>query len=63
MRLLLWAAFFVVSILLGVEALKGAVTLPSDVRLLPGLLTFPLVGLTAVSATRVLEAWRRRDEE
>jgi hypothetical protein len=63
MRLLLWAAFFVVSNLLGVEALKAAVTLPSDERLLPGLLTFPLVGLTAVSATRVLEAWRRRDEE
>jgi hypothetical protein len=63
MRLLLWAAFFVVSNLRGVEALKAAVTLPSDERLLPGLLTFPLVGLTAVSATRVLEAWRRRDEE
>jgi hypothetical protein len=63
MRLLLWGAFFVVSNLLGVEALKAAVTLPSDERLLPGLLTFPLVGLTAVGATRVLEAWRRRDEE
>jgi hypothetical protein len=63
MRLLLWAAFFVVSNLLGVEALKAAVTLPSDERLLPGLLTFPLVGLTAVSATRVLEAWRRRGDE
>lgn len=63
MRLLLWGAFFVVSNLLGVETLKAAVTLPSDERLLPGLLTFPLVGLTAVSATRVLEAWRRRDEE
>ena len=63
MRVILWSAFFVVSNLLGVEALKAAVTLPSDERLLPGLLTFPLVGLTAVSATRVLEAWRRRDEE
>ena len=63
MRLILWGAFFVVSNLLGVEALKAAVTLPSDERLLPGLLTFPLVGLTAVSATRVLEAWRHRDEE
>ena len=63
MRIILWGAFFVVSNLLGVEALKAAVTLPSDERLLPGLLTFPLVGLTAVSATRVLEAWRHRDEE
>jgi hypothetical protein len=63
MRLLLWAAFFVVSNLLGVEALKAAVTSPADERLLPGLLTFPLVGLTAMSATRVLDAWRRRDDE
>ena len=63
MRLMLWGAFFVVSNLLGVEALKAAVTLPSDERLIPGLLTFPLVGLTAVSVTRVLDAWRRRDEE
>ena len=63
MRLMLWGAFFVVSNLLGVEALKAAVTLPSDERLLPGLLTFPLVGLTAMSATRVLDAWRRRGDE
>ena len=63
MRLLLWGAFFVVSNLLGVEALKAAVTLPSDERLLPSLLTFPLVGVTAMSATRVLDAWRRRGEE
>jgi hypothetical protein len=63
MRLWLWIVFFVVSNLLGVEALRAAVTLPADERLLPGLLTFPLVGLTAVSATRVLDAWRRRDDE
>ena len=63
MRLMLWGAFFVVSNLLGVEALQAAVTLPSDERLLPGLLTFPLIGLTAMSATRVLDAWRGRDEE
>ena len=63
MRLMLWGAFFVVSNVLGVEALKAAVTLPSDERLLPGLLTFPLVGVTAMSATRVLDAWRRRGEE
>lgn len=63
MRLLLWGAFFLVSNLLGIEALTAAVTLPSDERLLPGLLTFPLIGLTAMSATRVLDAWRRRDDE
>jgi len=63
MRLALWITFFVVSNLLGVEAFKAAVTLPSDERLLPSLLTFPLIGLTAVSATRVLDAWRRRDDE
>jgi len=63
MRLALWSAFFVVSNLLGVEAFKAAVTLPSDERLLPCLLTFPLIGLTAVSATRVVEAWRRRNDE
>lgn len=63
MRLLLWGAFFVISNLLGVEALKAAITLPSDERLLPGLLTLPLIGLTAMSATRLLDAWRRKDEE
>jgi len=63
MRLVLWVAFFVVSNLLGIEAFKAAVTLPSDERLLPCLLTFPLIGLTALSATRVLDAWRRRGDE
>jgi hypothetical protein len=63
MRLMLWAVFFLVSNLLGVEALKAAVTLPQDERLVPSLLTFPLIGLTAMSATRVLDAWRRRDDE
>ncbi len=63
MRLALWIVFFVVSNLLGVEAFKAAVTLPSDERLLPGLLTFPMSGLTAVSATRIVEAWRRRHDE
>jgi hypothetical protein len=63
MRLVAWVGFFVVSNLLGIEAFKAAMTLPSDERLLPGLLTFPLIGLTAVSATRVVDAWRRRDDE
>jgi hypothetical protein len=62
MRLWLWAAFFVVSNLLGIEVFKAAVTLPFDEALLPGVLTLPLIGLTAVSATRVMEAWKNREE-
>jgi hypothetical protein len=62
MRLWLWVAFFLISNLLGVEVFKAAVTLPLDEALLPGVLTLPLIGLTAVSATRVMAAWKRRDE-
>jgi hypothetical protein len=62
MRLWLWVVFFVVSNLLGVEVFKAAVTLPFDEALLPGVLTLPLVGLTALSATRVLHAWKNREE-
>ena len=62
MRLWLWVTFFVVSNLLGVEVFKAAVTLPFDEALLPGVLTLPLVGLTAISATRVMHAWRNREE-
>jgi hypothetical protein len=62
MRLWLWVAFFLISNLIGVEVFKAAVTLPFDEALLPGVLTLPLIGLTAVSATRVMDAWNRRDE-
>jgi len=62
MRLWLWVTFFVVSNLLGVEVFKAAVTLPFDEALLPGVLTLPLVGLTALSATRVMDAWKNREE-
>jgi hypothetical protein len=62
MRLWLWVTFFVVSNLLGVEVFKAAVTLPFDEALLPGVLTLPLVGLTAISATRVMDAWKNRQE-
>jgi hypothetical protein len=62
MRVALWTVFFVVSNLVGVEAFKAAMTLPTDEALLPGILTVPLIGLTAVSATRVVHAWRHRDE-
>jgi hypothetical protein len=62
MRLWLWVAFFVVSNLLGIEVFKAAVTLPFDEALLPGVLTLPLIGLTALSATRVMDAWKNREE-
>jgi hypothetical protein len=62
MRLWLWVVFFVISNLLGVEVFKAAVTLPFDEALLPGVLTLPLVALTAVSATRVMDAWKNREE-
>ena len=62
MRLSLWVAFFVVANLLGVEVFKAAVTLPWDEALLPGLLTLPLVGLSALGATRIVAAWQRREE-
>ena len=62
MRLSLWVAFFVVSNLLGVEVFKAAVTLPWEEALVPGLLTVPLVGLTALGATRIVSTWQRPDE-
>lgn len=62
MRLSLWAAFFVVSNLLGVEVFRAAVTLPWEEALVPGLLTVPLVGLTALGATRIVSTWQRPDE-
>jgi hypothetical protein len=62
MRLSLWVAFFVVSNLLGVEVFKAAVTLPWEEALLPGLLTVPLVGLTALGATRIVSTWQRPEE-
>jgi hypothetical protein len=62
MRLWLWVAFFVVANLMGVEAFKAAVTLPWEEALVPGLLTLPLVVLSAVGATRIVSAWRRPEE-
>jgi hypothetical protein len=62
MRLWLWVAFFVVSNVLGVEVFKAAMTLPWDERLLPGLLTVPFVGFSALGATRILSAWSRSEK-
>jgi hypothetical protein len=62
MRLWLWVAFFLVANLLGVEVFKAAVTLPREEALLPCLLTLPLVGLAALGATRIVDAWQRSEK-
>jgi len=61
MRLVLWTAFFVVCNVVGVETFKAAITLPLDEALVPGMLSVPLIGLAALGATRVLDAWRGRE--
>jgi hypothetical protein len=62
MRLGLWVAFFVVCNVLGVEVFKAAVTLPWEEALLPGLLTVPLVALSALGAIRIVATWQRPEE-
>jgi hypothetical protein len=62
MRLSLWIAFFVVANLLGVEVFRAAVTLPWEEALVPGLLTVPLVLLSALGATRIVAAWQHPEE-
>jgi len=62
MRMWLWVAFFLVSNALGIEVFKAAMTLPWDEALLPGLLTVPLVGLSALGATRIVSAWQQPEE-
>ena len=57
MRLWAWVAFFVVCNILGVEVFKAAMTLPFQEALLPGVLSIPLIGLTAIGATRVVSHW------
>ena len=53
MRTSLWALFFVVCNVVGVEVFKAAITLPYDEALLPRVLAVPLVGLAALSASRI----------
>jgi hypothetical protein len=62
MRLSLWIAFFVVANLLGVEVFRAAVTLPWEEALVPGLLTVPLVLLSALGATRIVSTWQHPEE-
>lgn len=59
MRVGLWSAFFVVCNILGVEAFRAAVTLPADEAFLPGVLTIPLIGLTAFGVSRLVTAWKQ----
>ncbi len=61
MRVGLWAAFFVVCNIMGVEVFKAAMTLPLPDAVVPGALSVPLVALTAFGATRVLTAWGERE--
>lgn len=56
-----WGALFLVANAVGVETFKAAVTLPADEALLPRLLSVPLIGLAAISATRVMTAWSSRE--
>jgi hypothetical protein len=62
MQLMVWSAFLVISNVLGVQAVTAAVTLPADEALLPRLLTVPLVALSAIGVTRVVAAWRDREQ-
>ena len=62
MRLALWVAFFVVCNLIGVEVFKAALTLPFDEAVLPGILSVPLIALTALGATRVRSALAEREK-
>ena len=60
MQLYLWTALFLVSNLIGVEVFTAAMTLPRDEAILPAILAVPLIGLTAVGASRMIQAWNSR---
>jgi hypothetical protein len=61
MRVWLWGAIFLAANAVGVDIFKAAVTLPVDEALVPRLLSVPLIGLTALSAARVMAAWSSRE--
>jgi hypothetical protein len=62
MRTALWVIFFVICNIVGVAVFKAALTLPFEDAILPRVLTVPLIGLTALGATRVVESFRSRDD-
>lgn len=57
----LWGAFFVICNIVGIEVFKAAILLPFDEALLPRLLAIPVIGLTALSATRLIAAFDTRN--
>jgi hypothetical protein len=62
MRRWSWVLFFLICNIVGVEVFKAAMTLPFEEALLPGVLTVPLIGLTAVGARGVAGTFTDRDE-
>jgi len=62
MRIWLWGAFFLLANVVGVQVFTAALTLPLAEAVLPRLLTVPLIGLAALAATRVVNAWSSRDQ-
>ncbi|MBI2203539.1 MAG: hypothetical protein HYU41_06795 [Candidatus Rokubacteria bacterium] len=62
MRIGLWALFFVICNIVGVEVFKAAILLPFDEAILPRVLAVPLVGLTALSASRVVGLFNTREK-
>jgi hypothetical protein len=58
MRIVLWGLFFLICNIVGVETLRAAVTLPSSEALVPAVLTVGLIGLAALSASRLQLAVR-----
>lgn len=62
MRTSLWVLFFVVCNIVGVEVFKAAITLPHDEAFLPRVLAVPLVGLAALSVSRIAGVLSPRDK-
>ena len=62
MRTSLWALFFVICNIVGVEVFKAAITLPYDEALLPRVLAVPLIGLAALSASRIAGLFSARNK-
>jgi hypothetical protein len=59
----LWAAFFLISSMVGVKVFEAVFKLPREEALLPALVCIPLVVLCAFSATQLLAAWREDESD
>ncbi|MBI2216987.1 MAG: hypothetical protein HYU51_06775 [Candidatus Rokubacteria bacterium] len=62
MRRWSWVVFFLFCNIVGVEVFKAAMTLPFEDALLPAVLSVPLIGLTALGASRVVGTFTDRDK-